>query len=147
LIVLPGTGDSPQRLQQISAIIRARKTSATGPPTVALLAPVFRAATALGIYRWSMNHQRLLHTLVSNVRGPEQSFTFAGATVGTVIPVAVGEAGNVTVSFVVLSYAGTLTITVVADPDRVPDLPILSTALQAELDALTASPASLSASA
>jgi WS/DGAT/MGAT family acyltransferase len=139
LIVLPGTGDSPQRLQQTSAIMRARKASTTGSPTVALLAPVFRAATVLGVYHWSMNHQRLLHTLVSNVRGPEEPWTFAGATVGAVIPVMVGEAGNVTVSFVVLSYAGILTITVVADPDHVPDLPILTTALQAELDALTAS--------
>jgi len=43
------------------------------------------------------------------------------------------------VSFVALSYAGEFTVTVVADPDRVPDLPVLSHALQAELDALTRS--------
>jgi hypothetical protein len=40
--------------------------------------------------------------------------------------------------FVVLSYAGTLTITVVSDPDQFPELPA---ALQAELDALVRSPA------
>jgi hypothetical protein len=42
------------------------------------------------------------------------------------------------VSFDVLSYAGTLTITTVADPDTVPDLSALTTALRAELAALGA---------
>jgi diacylglycerol O-acyltransferase / wax synthase len=37
------------------------------------------------------------------------------------------------------SYAGTLTITVIADPDHVPDLSVLAAALQAELDMLTSS--------
>jgi diacylglycerol O-acyltransferase len=63
--------------------------------------------------------------------------TFAGAEVKAIIPVSVGEAGNIIVSFTVLSYAGTLTITAVADPDHVPDLPILTRALQAELASIT----------
>ena len=44
--------------------------------------------------------------------------------------------GNVTVAFGVLSYAGTLTLTVVADPERCTDLPVLVEVLQRELDAL-----------
>jgi diacylglycerol O-acyltransferase len=88
-----------------------------------------------------MNHQRRLHTLVSNVRGPDRPLTLAGAPVAAIVPVSVGEAGNLTVNFVALSYAGTLTVTVTADPDRVPDLPVLAAALQAELDALTTAPA------
>lgn len=95
--------------------------------------PCLRAAAALGGYHWYMNHQHRLHTLVSHVRGPEQPATFAGARVGQVIPVAVAEAGNLTVSFEALSYAGTLTITAVADPDHFPDLPALTDGLQAEL--------------
>jgi hypothetical protein len=83
-----------------------------------------------------MNHQHRLHTLVSHVRGPEQPVTFAGATVAQVIPVAVAEAGNLTVSFEVFSYAGTLTIAAVADPDHFPDLPVLTNGLQAELGLL-----------
>jgi hypothetical protein len=75
LVTLPGTGGPSQRLQRIAAIIRARKARATGPPLVALLGPAFRAAAALGLYRWFMNHQRRLHTLVSNVRGPDQPLT------------------------------------------------------------------------
>jgi hypothetical protein len=64
---------------------------------------------------------------------------FAGATVGGIIPVAVAEAGNTTVNFEVLSYAGTLTITAVADPDHVPDLATLTDGLRDELALLRAS--------
>jgi hypothetical protein len=38
--------------------------------------------------------------------------------------------GNVTVAFGVLSHAGTLTLTVVADPERCTDLPVLVEALR-----------------
>lgn len=48
-----------------------------------------------------------------------------------------GTYGNVTVSFAVLSYAGTLVLAVVADPDAVPDLEVLTAALRQELGALT----------
>ena len=52
-------------------------------------------------------------------------------------PVRIGEAGNLTVSFLVVSYAGTLVVTAVADPDHVPDLPGLTAALRTELDLFT----------
>ena len=45
--------------------------------------------------------------------------------------------GNVAVAFAVLSYAGTLTVTVTADIDAFPDAEVLVGALQDELDALT----------
>jgi diacylglycerol O-acyltransferase len=87
---------------------------------------LFRAAAALGAYRWYLRHQRRIHTLVSHVRGPDRPLTLAGAAVTGIIPVAVGEAGKLTVSFTVVSYAGTVAITVVADPDRVADLAALT---------------------
>jgi diacylglycerol O-acyltransferase / wax synthase len=59
-----------------------------------------------------------------------------GATVTDIIPVGV-IAGNVTVAFAVLSYAGTLAVTVVADPHTCPDVQRLVAELQAELDAFT----------
>ena len=46
-----------------------------------------------------------------------------------------------TVSFAVLSYAGTLTVTVLVDPEDVPEHEALAVALAAELDALTVAPA------
>ena len=82
-----------------------------------------------------------MHTLVSNVRGPEEPLSIAGAPVTSIIPITVGEAGNVTVTTAALSYAGTLMVTVIVDPDRVPELAELAAALQAELDALTKAPA------
>jgi diacylglycerol O-acyltransferase / wax synthase len=45
----------------------------------------------------------------------------------------------VTVSFAVLSYAGSLTITLIADPDTCPDLSDLRDALEEEVRVLTAS--------
>jgi len=57
--------------------------------------------------------------------------------VDKLIPVSVAESGNVAVNFVALSYAGSLIVTIVAEPDLVPDLPELASLLQAELDALT----------
>ena len=75
---------------------------------------------------------------MSSMRGPEQPISFAGTPILNIIPVAVAESGNITVAFDVLSYAGTLTITAVADPDHVPDLPVLAECLRAELDLLSA---------
>jgi hypothetical protein len=98
---------------------------------------------AAGGARWYLSHQRRFHTLVSNVPGPDRPLALAGRAVESVAPVAAGEAGNVTVSFDALSYAGTLTVTVtvVADADRVPDLPVLTAALRQQLDALVGVPA------
>ena len=61
---------------------------------------------------------------------------FLAAPVIDVIPVPM-IAGNVTVAFAALSYAGRLVVTVVADPERCPDLPTVAYALQRELDLLT----------
>ena len=47
--------------------------------------------------------------------------------------------GNVTVSFAVLSYAGSLTVTLVADPGTCPDLSELRDALEEELHVLVQS--------
>ena len=43
--------------------------------------------------------------------------------------------GNVTVTFAASSYAGTLCITILSDPSRVPDAPALAAALRHELSA------------
>jgi hypothetical protein len=80
-----------------------------------------------------MNHQHRFHTLVSHVRGPTEPVTFAGSTVTSAIPVGIGPGGNVPVCFEVLSYAGTLTITVVTDPGHSPGLSTLPDALRGEL--------------
>jgi len=54
--------------------------------------------------------------------------------VRAIIPIP-ATTGNVTVTFAALSYAGTLRITVLSDPERVPDAPLLAAALRRELSA------------
>lgn len=134
LVTVPVTGDLAARLRSVAGQVRAQKPAATGPAPIALLGWLFRPLARLGGYRWYMNHQHRFHTLVSHVRGPDVPVRFAGLRVGSAIPVGVGGDGNVTTYVEVLSYAGTLTLTVIADPDRVPDLDVLVECLRLELD-------------
>jgi diacylglycerol O-acyltransferase / wax synthase len=138
LVTVPATGGAGRRIAAVAADVRVRKALATGPAPIALLGPAFRAAARLGGYRWYMNHQRRLHTLVSHVRGPTGPVRFAGARVTGTVPIALGDAGNITVAFEVLSYAGTLTICAVVDPDRFTDLDALTAALTDELAEIAA---------
>jgi hypothetical protein len=88
-----------------------------------------------------------MHTLTSNIHGPDRTLAVAGIPIESIIPISAGEVGNITAGFVVLSYAGTLTITIVADGDQTPDLPALASALEDELDALVRSSAGRTAQA
>jgi diacylglycerol O-acyltransferase len=130
-VALPARGDLAARMTRIAAITRQRKTAAHGT-SAAVLGPPFRLLALTGLLRWFFNRQRLVHTFVTNLRGPAEPLTFAGAPVRAVIPIP-ATTGNVTVTFGVLSYAGTLRITVVSDPSRVPDVAVLTAALRREL--------------
>jgi diacylglycerol O-acyltransferase / wax synthase len=134
LVSVPATSDVPDRLRQVAAQVRAHKQAATGPPPIALLGWLFRPLAALGGFRWYMDHQHRFHTLVSHVRGPAEPVTFGGCPITSAIPAGVGPGGNIPVYFEVLSYAGTLTLTAIADPDHFPELGTLTDALRAELD-------------
>ena len=140
VVDVPGTGTPAKRLERVSGAVRAARESTTDRSPVAVPPTLLQLLATVGLYRLYLRHQRRLHTLVSNVHGPDRSLTFAGAPVTALIPVSVAEAGNLTVNIIALSYAGTFTVTISADPDSVPDLPILAAALQAELDALTTAP-------
>lgn len=129
-VTLPTGGETLERLTRIADITRSHKKSATS------VSPIFRVLKLLGMANWFMNHQRLVHTVVTNVHGPDHPMRLGGTPVVGLIPLS-ATTGNVTTAFAALSYAGTFTITVVADPDHVPDLVVLTEALQAELDLLT----------
>lgn len=133
LVAVPATGDLGQRLRSTANWVRTHKATAQGPPPIALLGWLFRPLAALGIYRWYMNHQHRMHTLVSHVRGPGEPITFAGRRIRAAIPMGAGTDGNMTVYFEVFTYAGTVTITAIADPDRFPDPGVLTRALHDEL--------------
>lgn len=134
-VAIPAAGDPSSRLTAIGRITSSRK-SATPGASAALLGPAFRALARIGALRWFIDRQHLVTTFVTNLRGPDRPLSFLGAPVTAVIPVGT-ITGNVTVAFAVLSYAGTLGVTVIADPQSCPDLPVLAAALQDELDVLT----------
>jgi diacylglycerol O-acyltransferase len=130
---IPTVGDPVQRLEHVAKVMRSRKKTAFGLNTAS---QVVRLIAAVGVYDWYMRRQRYLHTVVTDVRGPARPLTFCGAPITEVLPLT-AAGGNVTVSFAALSYAGTLAISVIADPDAMPDLIDTTAALQAELDMLT----------
>jgi diacylglycerol O-acyltransferase / wax synthase len=132
-VALRATGSLADRVTQAAAVTRERKQAARGA-SVALLGPLFRLLAAIGLVHWFANHQRLVHTFVTNVRGPAEPLTFAGARLRAVLPVPY-TTGNVCVTFAALSYAGTLWLTVFSDPALVPDVAELTAALRRELGA------------
>lgn len=140
MVYVPAEGGLAGRLHDVAGQVRARKRDATGPPPIAMLGGLFRLLAAVGGYRAYMNHQHRLHTLVSHVRGPAGPVSFGGCPVTSATPVVVGNAGNIPVFFEVLSYAGTLTVTVVTDPERFPETAVLTAALRAEFGRLAGVP-------
>ena len=129
LVAVPTRGATARRLATVAATVRAGKAGASGPPPVAVLGWLFRPLAAVGGYRWYINHQHRLHTLVSHVRGPVEPVSFDGRRVVSAVPLVVAESGNATVTFEVLSYAGTLTVAAVVDPDHFPDQEVLRACL------------------
>ncbi|WP_436498227.1 wax ester/triacylglycerol synthase domain-containing protein [Actinokineospora sp. HUAS TT18] len=136
LVQVPTSGEVGLRLRTVAAEVRAHKAEATGPPPIAVLGWLFRPLAALGGYRWYMNHQRRLHTLVSHVRVPGGQLTFDGSPIVSAMSLALADGGNMTVCFDVVSYAGTMTVTAIVDPDHFPDLETLTAGLRTELDEL-----------
>ena len=133
---LPAGTDANGNLARIAAITRAGKASNQAASTGAA-GPLFRALGAVGVIAWFMNHQHRVHTFVTNLRGPVEPLRLGGATVSAVLPVS-ATTGNVPVAFAALSYAGRLIVTVIADPDVVPDMSLLTASLQDECNTLTA---------
>lgn len=130
-VTLPAAGDLTVRVSEVAAITRERKQAARGT-SATLLGPVFRFLAPTGLLRWLIDRQRQIHAFATYLHGPAERFSFAGAPVTVVIPL-IGVTGNVPVSFVALSYAGTLRITVASDPGRVPDVAVLTAALRRDL--------------
>lgn len=130
-VALPTAGSLAARVTRIAAVTRERKRGAPGT-SATVLGPLFRLLAPTGLLRWLFNRQRLVHTFATNMHGPAQPLTFAGAPVRAVIPIP-NTTGNVPVTFGALSYAGTLWLTVLSDPARLPDVSVLTAALRREL--------------
>ena len=130
-VTVPATGDFGTRVTRTAAITREHKSRARGA-SAALFVPAFLLLARTGLLRWFARHQQVVHTFVTHLRGPDDLLTFGGAAVRAIIPIP-STTGNVTVTFAAASYAGTLRITILSDPARMPDAPALATALRHEL--------------
>ncbi|MFZ0323860.1 MAG: wax ester/triacylglycerol synthase domain-containing protein [Actinomycetes bacterium] len=137
LLPVPAIDDDPgAHLRRVSRIVRTRKASASGASSQ-VVEPAFRALAGLGVMRWFMDHQRMVNTIVSNVTGPAREVQILGMPVTRMIPIS-GVYGNVPVGFTAMSYAGELVVTVMVDPQLVPDVEALTADLQHQLDLLAA---------
>ncbi|MGM0818184.1 MAG: wax ester/triacylglycerol synthase domain-containing protein [Actinomycetota bacterium] len=130
-IALPTGGSLADRLPEITARTRSRLQGRRGGAAAPFGVALWLLAR-LRLLRWAIDHQRMVHTFVTNLRGPASPVTLAGMRVTDLVPVSLAT-GNVTVAFAAMSYAGTLTITVVTDPSHHPDREVLVEALEAEL--------------
>jgi WS/DGAT/MGAT family acyltransferase len=126
--------DPVRRLQLIAAETAERKRKA-------------RPQTGSGIFRWPLfqrawlrgfAHQRLLNTSVTNVPGPPVPLYLAGAQLLELFPV-VSLMGNFTLAVAVLSYAGQLNLTAMADQDTCPDVEVFARGVRSTLDELARS--------
>ena len=128
-VAVPVIDDDQARLAAIVTLTRAQadapRASSAGP-----LGTAFRLLSRLGLFRAFVEHQRLIHTFQTNLRGPSVAMSLGGHPIRAVIPMVVNP-GNVGISFVVLSYAGVLGVTLVADPLIVPEQDAIADSFQA----------------
>lgn len=133
-VAVPTIADHRQRLATISTLTGPRvgvpRASSAGP-----LGLVFRALDGLGLFRLFVQHQRLVHTFETNLRGPLEPVLLGGHPLRAIIPAAVNP-GNVGVSFDVLSYHGSLGVTIITDPALVGEPARLADALAGVFDSL-----------
>jgi diacylglycerol O-acyltransferase len=84
-----------------------------------------------------VDRQRLINIYVANVPGPPVPVYLAGRPLLEVFPL-IPIMGNCTVGVGVLSYAGQLNFTVVADTDTAPDVAVLAEGVRNALEAMAA---------
>ncbi|MDI9974640.1 wax ester/triacylglycerol synthase domain-containing protein [Rhodococcus sp. IEGM 1307] len=130
---VPLVGSFEERLAAVSRVTRARKMRTRGTSST-LIGPLFRILAAVRLFRWFVDRQRLVNSFLTNLPGPPGQLVIAGAPITGITPITV-TAGNVGVAFAALSYAGTLTVTIIVDPDVVPEVRELAAALHEQFRA------------
>jgi hypothetical protein len=132
MVKLPaGESDSVARLRQIaaaSAQAKGKQLNTAGNTFLILLAQ-------LGLVRRFTRHQHFTNVMESNIAGPQDPISLLGAPVVDLIPLS-NLSGNLALGFLALSYNGRLNLTVQADADLYPDLPVLVDAMRQEWAAL-----------
>jgi diacylglycerol O-acyltransferase len=129
LVPVPvGEEDPIRRLEQIARATAQRKRLPPYQPAARLLQ---RAMIR------TMNRQRRINLLMSNLPGPPQPMYFAGAKILEVFQIGVVQ-GNVAVQVGALSYAGQLNFDIVADANLVPDITVFANGMTEDLERLGA---------
>ena len=121
------------RLDAVAAITRAATFTHRAAST-AILGPTFRGLARIDAYQWFIDRQRMIHTIVSTVHGPEAPIVLVECEVTRIVPLGV-PSGNLPVTFAVVTFGGSLAITRVSDPDVCPDVWMLRALLIEELRA------------
>lgn len=132
---VPATDDGQKRLAAVVRSTAPRRSGVRGS-SGDLMAVVARALAVTGLVRWFIEHQRLVTTSSSNLRGPAEPLRLIGHEVTRLIPFGITP-GNIGVGFLACSYAGALAVTVVADPTIVPEYRELADLVQAELQQIS----------
>lgn len=133
---VPLHGSAPARVREVGRLTAARRSGGRGE-SAALVGPAFRLLAATRTFGWFIVRQRLVNSFLTNVRGPSRPMLLCGSPIEHIVPMATTP-GNVGVSFAVLSYAGELVVTAIADPDVVPEVVALTNALDLQLRSLVA---------
>jgi diacylglycerol O-acyltransferase / wax synthase len=139
---LPAGEPDPARLLPLIAADTAQRKAKAHPQ--AMGTGIFRFTAARRAALRLAARQRLFTLLVTNVPGPPMPLYLAGAPLLEAFPL-VPLIGNETLNVAVLSYAGQLNLTAVADADTCPDVNIFAHGMRTTLDKL-AQPAVTAAS-
>jgi diacylglycerol O-acyltransferase / wax synthase len=129
LVPVPVSEEDPiRRLEEIARATAERKRLPPYQPAGRFLQP------------WmirTMNRQRRINLLMSNLPGPPQPMYFAGAKILEVFQLGFVQ-GNVAVQVGALSYAGQLNLDIVADAQIVPDLTVFANGMTEDIRRLGA---------
>lgn len=132
MVPLPlGETDARRRLVMIAAETAARKHNAR--PEAG--SGIFRFVAGQRVWYRQFPRQRSVNLVVTNVAGPPLPLHLAGARLLEVFPV-MPVMGNLTLVVGVLSYAGQLNVTAVADRAACPDVEVFARGVSTALDEL-----------
>jgi diacylglycerol O-acyltransferase len=135
MVPLPlGEPDPVRRLELIAAETAARKHKARPQAGTG----IFRFVAGQRAWYRHFPRQRSLNLVVTNAPGPQVPLYLAGARLLDLFPT-MPVMGNLTLVVAVLSYAGQLNLTAVADRDGCPDVEVFTQGVRRALDDLAQS--------